>query len=133
MGNLYIGFVLGVNLAYFYDWLRIVRRLKVHGFWHIFVEDLFFFLFAGGLVFFTLQEKCQGILHYYTVLSGLMGIIVYYFLTFKWGIFSVVFTLQRIRRYILYAKSRLTKIFKRCKIILCKRYNERQMRKNKDE
>ncbi|MBO4515226.1 MAG: spore cortex biosynthesis protein YabQ [Lachnospiraceae bacterium] len=73
----YHAFQMGIYLAFVYDLLRVLRRAIPRGIVFASLEDLAFWCYCAGEVFFLLQRENHGILRWYAVCAAAAGIWAY--------------------------------------------------------
>lgn len=71
-------FLYGMFLLIIYDGIRIVRRTFFHGKILIAIEDVFFWILSGLLVFGMMYEKNNGIVRGTALFSMGVGMFLYY-------------------------------------------------------
>lgn len=69
---------LGAALLFFYDLLRVFRRVVPHGMAAVGVEDFFYWLVSGCLIFAMLYRFCNGIIRWFAVFGMLVGMLLYH-------------------------------------------------------
>lgn len=120
MRILIIGIIFGVYLLYSYDYLRIFRRIIKHFDFIVVLEDLFYCLHAGIILFLILQNECEGKLRYYVILMTFLGMLLYYFALGRFAVPAVVWILAVIGNVITKGKRRLTGQIQKVKITIRK-------------
>ena len=68
---------LGIKLAFIYDGIRIFRFFVSHGKIMISIEDLFFWIYAGMIIFELQLKQSNGVLRGFSVLGMLLGMFLY--------------------------------------------------------
>lgn len=68
---------LGIKLAFIYDGIRIFRFFVPHGNIIISIEDLFFWIYAGIIIFELQLEQSNGVLRGFSILGMLLGMFLY--------------------------------------------------------
>ena len=68
---------LGIKLAFIYDGIRIFRLFVSHKNIIISMEDLFFWIYAGIIIFELQLEQSNGVLRGFSILGMLMGMFLY--------------------------------------------------------
>ena len=68
---------LGVKLAFIYDGIRIFRFLITHKNIVVSLEDLFFWIYAAGILFKLQLEQSNGVLRGFSILGILSGMFLY--------------------------------------------------------
>ena len=120
MRILIIGIIFGVYLLYSYDYLRIFRRIIKHFDFIVVLEDLFYCLHAGIILFLILQNECEGKLRYYVILMTFLGMLLYHFALGRVAVPAVVWFLEVIGNVISKGKRRLTRQIQKVKITIRK-------------
>lgn len=69
--------VTGVILAMVYDVLRIIRRVKVHGWIVVAIEDFIYWLGSALYIFSVLIKDNHGIIRWFFIIGIFMGMMVY--------------------------------------------------------
>lgn len=69
---------LGAVLLFLYDLLRICRRVVPHGAAWIGIEDFFYWLVSGCLIFAMLYRFNNGIIRWFAVFGMLVGMLLYH-------------------------------------------------------
>ena len=72
-----IAFLSGALITFVYDLLRIFRRMISHGNFWIGIEDLSFWIWTSFWIFSVLYRENDGSLRLYTILSMVIGMIIY--------------------------------------------------------
>ena len=73
-----IAFVSGAFITFVYDLLRIFRRIVSHGNVWIGVEDFIFWIWTSLWIFSVLYRTNDGSLRIYTILTMVLGMIIYH-------------------------------------------------------
>lgn len=73
-----IAFVSGAFITFIYDLLRIFRRMISHGNVWIGMEDFLFWIWTSFWIFSVLYRTNDGSLRIYTILTMMMGMILYH-------------------------------------------------------
>lgn len=68
---------LGIKLAFIYDGIKIFRFFVSHKNIVISIEDLFFWIYAGIIIFEFQLEQSNGVLRGFSVLGMLLGMFLY--------------------------------------------------------
>lgn len=145
-------FLTGIGITIVYDLLRIVRRVIVHPYIVVALEDILFWMFASVVLFLLLYHMNNGTVRWFAVFGLFAGMLFYKKI---FGDFLVIFMstlLGRIlhlvvkvftpplkvvkavffkgfhglRGGILRSKNRLTGNIKEVKIVLCKHKNNKK-------
>ena len=67
----------GIGIVFFYDWLRIFRRVVSHKQWAVSLEDLVFWLVCTVMVFWWMYRVTNGGMRWFAVTGALVGMCVY--------------------------------------------------------
>lgn len=68
---------LGIKLAFVYDGIRLFRIFVFHRNIFISIEDLFFWIYAGIIIFEQQLEQSNGVLRGFSILGMLLGMFLY--------------------------------------------------------
>ena len=104
---------LGIKLAFVYDGIRMFRLFFSHGNVAISIEDFFFWMYSGVIIFQFQLEYSNGVLRGFSILGMLFGMYVY----------NKILGERIIRlaeKGICFMKRQLTKFVNMFKIKLCK-------------
>ena len=71
-------FFSGALITFVYDLLRIFRRMISHGNFWIGMEDFLFWIWTSFWIFSVLYRENDGSLRLYTILTMVLGMIVYH-------------------------------------------------------
>lgn len=71
-------FLLGVEITFLYDILRILRRVFVHGNGMVSLEDIAFWIYCAGKVFLLMFRESNGNLRWFAVLGAVLGMYLYH-------------------------------------------------------
>ena len=71
-------FLLGVEITFLYDILRILRRVFVHGNGMVSLEDIAFWIDCAGKVFLLRFRESNGNLRWFAVLGAVLGMYLYH-------------------------------------------------------
>lgn len=71
----------GMVVVFYYDFFRVLREVKRHGYWMTAVEDIVFCLGAGCIIVAVLYTYSQGQIRAFVLLGMGVGAILY-----NWGI-----------------------------------------------
>lgn len=77
---LFLSFLLGIFIAFFYDIFRALRRTIYHSIKLVAIEDFFFWIFCSFFIFFLLYYYNDGNIRSYTILGIFLGILFYIFI-----------------------------------------------------
>lgn len=75
----FVCLLLGMVLAFIYDFVRILRLFLSHKNWVVDLEDLLFWLFTAWIVFRTLFVYNRGALRGYAFFGMFLGVLLYAF------------------------------------------------------
>lgn len=67
----------GILIPFFYDWIRIFRRVFCHRPWAISVEDLLFWVLCAWSVFLWMYRVSNGGMRWFAVAGALTGMWIY--------------------------------------------------------
>lgn len=70
--------LLGVEITFLYDILRILRRVFVHSGIMVSLEDIAFWIYCAGEVFLLMFRESNGNLRWFAVLGALTGMYLYH-------------------------------------------------------
>ncbi|WP_440527068.1 spore cortex biosynthesis protein YabQ [Simiaoa sp.] len=70
--------LLGVEITFLYDILRILRRVFVHSGIMVSLEDIAFWIYCAGEVFLLMFRESNGNLRWFAVLGALAGMYLYH-------------------------------------------------------
>lgn len=85
----------GVFLVAVYDVLRIFRRVCPHGTFWVAVEDFFYWIFTGLVIFFVLLEENNGIIRWFFVFGMGTGMLLYHFSVSRFIVSFIAFALKK--------------------------------------
>lgn len=68
---------MGIMITFLYDFILIARQVIRHSAAGISMEDLLFWIFCAGAVFYLLYEENNGILRWFAVAGAAVGMMVY--------------------------------------------------------
>lgn len=74
---LYHSVLLGVFIAVIYDIIRIFRRVVAHNRFFLSVEDILYWVFCAGEVFYLLHRESSGVLRWFAILGIALGMFLY--------------------------------------------------------
>lgn len=69
--------LMGVYITFFYDILRIFRRVVPHANFMVSLEDIGFWIYCSIKVFMLMYYESDGTLRWFAVLGALLGMTVY--------------------------------------------------------
>lgn len=104
-----VSILYGAGILFFYDMLRILRRVIRQNWFFVSIEDLLFWMFAGVFLFRMIYEKNNGIIRGFAIIGLGFGMIVYY------NIISqklVVFVSKIINKFLLFLKKTICFLFR---------------------
>ena len=81
---------LGIKLAFIYDGIRIFRFFVPHGNIIISIEDLFFWIYAGIIIFELQLEQSNGVLRGFSILGMILGSYINNFLNISENIIMLI-------------------------------------------
>lgn len=70
--------LLGVEITFLYDILRILRRVFAHSGIMVSLEDIAFWIYCAGEVFLLMFRESNGNLRWFAVLGALTGMYLYH-------------------------------------------------------
>ena len=113
----------GVILLFFYDLLRIGRRLFPRRAFFVSLEDLLYWSFAGVFLFGKMYQANEGRLRAYAVIAVLLGMVIYAG-TLSSKIVSVSVKILRVPlKFLVSLEKRLLFAVRHCKILVSKKLN----------
>lgn len=112
-------FLSGAGLSLVYDMIRVIRRIVPHGIILVSIEDLVYWVAAGGWLFLKACQVNNGIIRGYMLLGIGAGALVYGILFGRW--FMRIAT-----KWILAAKKRLKRVTKAVTIELKKLHRNQE-------
>lgn len=71
-------FLLGIEITFLYDILRILRRVFTHGNGMVSLEDIAFWIYCAGKVFLLMFRESNGNLRWFAVLGAVLGMYLYH-------------------------------------------------------
>ncbi len=104
----------GIRWAFFYDGIRIWRRVIVHKQFWVSVEDSIFWMICALEGFWIMYENETGGLRWFAILGGCLGVCLYKKLLGKLYV-------EKVSALLLKVRNKLTAILKLFRINLCKR------------
>ncbi|MGN0435694.1 MAG: spore cortex biosynthesis protein YabQ [Wujia sp.] len=72
-----ISFIVGVLMGVSYDFLRVIRRVVLHGIVAISIEDIIYWILWTYLLVCILQSYNRGELRLYIILAIILGLVIY--------------------------------------------------------
>lgn len=112
-------FLSGAGLSLVYDMIRVIRRIVPHGIILVSIEDLVYWVAAGGWLFLKACQVNNGIIRGYMLLGIGAGALAYGILFGRW--FMRIAT-----KWILVAKKRLKRVTKAVTIELKKLHRNQE-------
>ncbi len=73
-----ISVVLGFIFGFGYDWIRVFRRIIKHLGFLVQAEDILYWLFACGILFFVMLKENYGEIRAYLIIGTFIGMILYF-------------------------------------------------------
>lgn len=107
-------FAAGIWGAFFYDGIRIFRRVISHGRFWISTEDFLFWVICTLKGFQIMYEQNTGGLRWFAVLGGVVGVYLYKKIISR-------FYVTNVSKLLCYVRNKLTQVLKMFRIKLCKR------------
>ena len=104
----------GIRGAFFYDGIRILRRVIPHGRFWISTEDFLFWVICALEGFQIMYENDTGGLRWFAIFGGLVGIYLYKKILSR-------FYVTKVSALLVWVRNKLTAIVKLFRIKLCKR------------
>ena len=104
----------GIWGAFFYDGIRIFRRVIAHKRFWISTEDFIFWMLIALKGFQIMYENDTGGLRWFAILGGSMGVYLYKKIVSK-------FYVTKVSALLVMVRNKLTAILKLFRIKLCKR------------
>lgn len=68
---------MGIMITFLYDFILISRQVIRHSMAGVSLEDLMFWIFCAGAVFYLLYEENNGILRWFAVVGAAVGMMIY--------------------------------------------------------
>lgn len=96
--------VLGLFLGILFDFLRVIRIIKKHSSFAVFIEDMLFIIFSSICIFIYIMEKVRGEIKFFIFFGAFLGFILYIFTVGN-------FIVNIIKKIVLFVKSFLYKIY----------------------
>lgn len=106
-------FAAGIWGAFFYDGIRIFRRVVSHSRFWVSTEDLLFWIVCTFRGLQIMYEHNTGGLRWFAILGGAIGIYLYKKLLSKYYV-------NKVSRLLCYIRNKLTQILKMFRIKVCK-------------
>ncbi len=69
--------LLGIGITFVYDCLRIWRRVFAHGMFWISLEDLFYWIFVSGCIFYLLYRENNGAFRWFAIMGAAIGMLLF--------------------------------------------------------
>ena len=70
-------FALGVVITFFYDNIRVIRRVLRHNIFFVSMEDFFFWIVVALSIFLLQHRENNGIFRWFSILGALFGMLFY--------------------------------------------------------
>lgn len=96
--------VLGIFLGVVFDVLRVIRIIKNHSSFAVFIEDVLFIVFSSLCIFIYIMEKARGEIKFFIFVGAFLGFILYIVCVGN-------FIVNIIKKIVLLIKSILNKIY----------------------
>lgn len=121
--------LLGVEITFLYDILRILRRVFAHSGIMVSLEDIAFWIYCAGEVFLLMFRESNGNLRWFAVLGALTGMYLYHrafsplLVKYISGLLnSILNPIRRLLRAVKsWLKKKLTSLWKMLKIVYKRR------------
>lgn len=104
----------GICGAFFYDGIRIWRRVVGHGRFWISTEDILFWMVCAYKGFRLMYELDTGGLRWFAIMGGVVGVYLYKKIVSR-------FYVTNVSAMLVWVRNKLTAIVKLFRIKLCKR------------
>lgn len=91
-------FLLGAVLRFFYDFLRIFRRILRHGIVWVSMEDFFYWIVFSGAFFVKVCLKNDGVIRAFMVVAIVLGALCYDLLLGRYLVSSISRGVQKIKK-----------------------------------
>ena len=143
----------GAAILFAYDGLRILRRIIVHNYFFIALEDLMFWVVSSVMIFAMMYRENNGIIRGFSIMGMGIGMVIYlygfsnliitaitkliYFLlrpiqiVFRWLHRMVRYLGSKVKKICDFMMIRLKKIVKSIKIVMVQKKQKRTAQKNK--
>ena len=70
-------FLLGIVITYFYDNIRIIRRIIHHNVFFVSLEDLIFWVVVSLSIFILQYYENNGVFRWFSIIGALLGMVLY--------------------------------------------------------
>ena len=110
----------GVVLLFFYDILRIGRRLFSRRAFFVSLEDLLYWTLAGVFLFGKMYQANEGRLRGYSVIAVVLGMVLYSRTVSSRFVSTAVKILMIPMRFLVSVKKRLLSAVRHCRILVAK-------------
>ena len=70
-------FLLGIVITYFYDNIRIIRRIIHHNVFFVSLEDLIFWVVVSLSIFILQYYENNGVFRWFSIIGSLLGMVLY--------------------------------------------------------
>ena len=122
-------FLLGIEITFLYDILRILRRVFTHGNGMVSLEDIAFWIYCAGKVFLLMFRESNGNLRWFAVLGAVLGMYLYHrtlsplLVKYVSGFFNMLLNPIRkaLRIAVRWVKKKLTRLRKMLRIFIERR------------
>lgn len=115
----------GAALLFFYDILRIGRRLFPRRVFLVSVEDLLYWIFAGIFLFGRIYQANEGRLRGYSIVAVVLGMVIYTYSISGRFVSVSVKILNIPLKFMSMVEKRLLSAAKKCKILISKAFGPR--------
>ena len=110
----------GMVLLFFYDILRIGRRLFPRRALFVSLEDLLYWIFAGVFLFAKMYQANEGRLRGYSVIAVVLGMVLYSYTVSGRFVSMAVRILEVPIKFLVSVEKRLLSAVRHCKILIVK-------------
>ncbi|MDF2607163.1 MAG: hypothetical protein K0R15_831 [Clostridiales bacterium] len=91
----------GIGMGVIYDSIRIFRRIVPHNNFVIAIEDLIYWICCSIFLFYVLYSKDDGVIRGFSILGVMVGLCIYYISISKAYVKATVWTINKIKNFIL--------------------------------
>ena len=74
---LFHSIILGIGIAFFYDLIRVFRRVIPHGTFFVALEDLLFWISCSLIMFIMLYYENSGTIRWFSIAGAGLGMLLY--------------------------------------------------------